>query len=84
MVFNEKKCKVLHKRHNNVQHAYSTRNGEVLQYVSEETDLGVIISKDLIPSKQCVSAVKKVSTPLAFYLNLYWTVIGPTEFLSGR
>ena len=58
MVFNVKKCKVLHVGHNNVHHGYSM-NGEVLQSVTEETDLGVIISNDLKPSKQCVSAVKK-------------------------
>ena len=75
MVFNKKKYKVLHKRHNNVHHAYSTRNGEVLQYVSEKTDLGVIISKDLIPSKQSVNAVKKVSRSsilLKSILDRYW------------
>ena len=34
-------------------------NGEILQSVTEETDLGIIVSNDLKPSKQCVSAVKK-------------------------
>ena len=37
---------------------------EVLQSVSEESDLGVIISSDLKPSKQCVSAVKKANMTL--------------------
>ena len=41
-----KKCKVLHVEHNNLPHGYSM-NGEVLQSVTEETDLGVIISNDL-------------------------------------
>ena len=58
MVFNVKKCKVLRVGHYNVHHGYSM-NGEVLQSVTEETDLGVIISNDLKPYKQCVSAVKK-------------------------
>ena len=49
MVFSVKKCKVLHVGHNNVHHGYSM-NGEVLQSVTEETDLGVIISNDLKPS----------------------------------
>ena len=63
MVFNVKKCKVLHVGHNNVHHRYSM-HGEVLQLVTEETDLGVIISNDLKPSKQCVSAVKKANMTL--------------------
>ena len=54
MVFNVKKCKVLHVGHNNVHHGYSM-NEEVLQSVTEETDL---------PSKQCVSAVKKANVTL--------------------
>ena len=36
-------------------------NGEILQSVTEETDLGIIVSNDLKPSKQCVSAVKKAN-----------------------
>ena len=38
MVFNVKKCKVLHVGHKNEHHGYSM-NGEVLQSVTEETDL---------------------------------------------
>ena len=33
--------------------------------IIEETNLGLIISKDLKPSKQCVSAVKKANMTLA-------------------
>ena len=43
MVFNVKKCKVLHVGHNNLHHGYSM-NGEVLQSVTEKTDLDVIVS----------------------------------------
>ena len=39
-------------------------NGEFLQSVTEETDLGIIVSNDLKPSKQCVSAVKKANMTL--------------------
>ena len=35
-----------------------------LQSVSEETDLGIIVSNDLKPSKQCVSAVKRANMTL--------------------
>ena len=60
MLFNVKKCKVLHIGHNNAYHNYSM-NGEDLQTVSEETDLGIIISSDIKPSKQCICAVKKAN-----------------------
>ena len=62
IVFNVKKCKVLHLGHN-VHHTYCM-NGEVLQSVTKETDLGVIISNDLKLSKQCVSLVKKANMTL--------------------
>ena len=39
-------------------------NGENLQSVTEKTDLGMIVSNDLKPSKQCVSAVKKANLTL--------------------
>ena len=39
-------------------------NGEILQSVTEETDLGIIVSNDLKPTKQCVSAVKKANMTL--------------------
>ena len=39
-------------------------NGEELQSVSEETDLVIIVSNDLKPSKQCVSVVKKANMTL--------------------
>ena len=52
MPFNVKKCKVLHIGRNNAYCEYSM-NGEFLQSVTEETDLGIILSNDLKPSKQC-------------------------------
>ena len=58
-----KKCKVLHIRHNNAYCDYSM-NCEILQNVTKETDMGIIVSNDLKPSKQCVSAVKKVNMTL--------------------
>ena len=63
MLFNVKKCKVLLIGHNNAYCDYSM-NGEILQSVTEETDLGIIVSNDLKPSKQCVSAVKKANMTL--------------------
>ena len=63
MVFNIKKCKSLHIGFNNIHYNYSM-DGEILQEVQEETDLGIIISNDLKPSKQCVSAAKKANMTL--------------------
>ena len=63
MLFNVKICKVLHIGHNNAYCDYSM-NGEILQSVTEETDLGIIVSNALKPSKQCVSAVKKANMTL--------------------
>ena len=63
MVFNVKKCKSLHIGYNNPNHDY-IMDKEVLQSVSEESDLGVIILSDLKPSKQCVRAVKKANMTL--------------------
>ena len=63
VVFSVKKCKSLHIGNNNIHHEY-TMESELLQQVTEETDLGVIISQDLKPSKQCVNAVKKANMTL--------------------
>ena len=63
MICNVKICKLLHIGHDNAYHGY-TMNGEVWQPISEETDLGVILSNELKPSKQCVSAVKKANMTL--------------------
>ena len=46
MLFNVKKCKVLQIGHNNAYCDYSI-SGEILQFVTEETDLGIIVSSVL-------------------------------------
>ena len=46
MVFNAGKCKVLHFGHNNGQVHY-IMDGNILEYVKEEQDLGVIIQSNL-------------------------------------
>ena len=63
MLFNSKKCIVLHLGHNNVHYVYYMDN-ESIQPVTEEKDLGVIISEDLKPSKQCTEVVKKANMVL--------------------
>ena len=59
MFFNVNKCNVLHIGNRNVQASY-TMNGIQLAKVKveQEKDLGVVISSDLKPSKQCSEVVK--------------------------
>jgi hypothetical protein len=66
MSFNVQKCKVMHIGHNNPEHSYSM-NGEELQTVEEEKDLGIVITKDLKPSNQCVAAVKAANRTLGMF-----------------
>lgn len=65
--FNIEKCKTLHMGSNNVQHDYfmsvgGARHG--LEKVEVEKDLGVQISRDLKPSKQCLEAAKRANNVL--------------------
>ena len=60
MLFNAEKCKVIHVGYNNVKAKYFM-DGVKLEHVSEEKDLGVIISEDLKWEKQCSSAVSKAN-----------------------
>ena len=58
MLFNIDKCKVLHLGYNNC-HADYFMDTVQLQKVSEERDLGIIVSDDLKWEKQCIAAVKQ-------------------------
>jgi len=59
MLFNIEKCKVMHLGYNSPKADY-VMDGSVLQSVSEEKDLGVIVSDDFKWEKQCCEAVKKL------------------------
>ena len=61
MLFNIEKCKVMHLGYDNPHASYfmDGKFGNRLQEVSEERDLGVIMSEDLKSEKQCVAAVKQ-------------------------
>jgi len=63
MEFNVKKCKVLHTGRNNNRFMYSM-NGLPLEEIQEERDIGVVISNDLKPSKQCAEAARRASVVL--------------------
>ena len=88
MFFNVDKCKVLHIGNRNVQANY-TMNGKQLAKVEQEKDLGVVISNDLKPSKQCSEVVKTANKLIGFIgrsfefrteeiiLNLYNALVRP-------
>ena len=88
MFFNVDKCKVLHIGNSNVQATY-TINGVQLASVEQERDLGVVISKDLKPSKQVSEVVKTANKLIGFIgrafefrteeiiLNLYNALVRP-------
>ena len=56
MLFNVKKCKVMHLGYNNGLANY-TMNGNILESVVEEKDLGVVFQNNLKWDKQCAKAV---------------------------
>lgn len=65
MPFNTAKCKVMHIGYNN-QMANYTLNGHQIEATDAEKDLGVIISKDLKFTKQCVEVEKKAQKLLGY------------------
>ena len=58
MPFNVGKCKVMHIGHNNLNANYELL-GHNIESVDKEKDLGVVISKDLKFSQQCIEAERK-------------------------
>ena len=68
MVFNKEKCHVMHLGRKNPRHYYTmgghAPGGQVLDKSKWEEDLGVIVSDDLKPSKQCLAASKKANSTL--------------------
>ena len=68
MLFNIEKMKVMHVGYNN-PHVEYAMEGVKLETVSEEKDLGVIISEDLKWEKQCSAAVEKFIRQLKAVTN---------------
>ena len=64
MVFNADKCKVLHFGHNNGQIHY-VMNGNILEFVQEERELGLIIQRNLKVDKKCAKAAKTANSVLS-------------------
>ena len=63
MEFNVKKCKVMHVGMKNPNCEYIIA-GTVLQTVSKERDIGVVVNQDLKPSLQCAESSRRASTVL--------------------
>ena len=93
MEFNAKKCKVMHFGRRNPRYNYCMGGyapaGTVLENVTDEKDIGVIVSDTLKPSNQCAKAAKKAMSVLgqmkrAFqyrdkyvWVNLYTMYVRP-------
>ena len=63
MSFNTKKCRVMHVGRTNHRYKYSME-GQTLDTVDSEKDLGIMISYDLKSSNQCIEACRKASKML--------------------
>ncbi len=94
IVFNVKKCKVMHLGFNNTCQEY-TMDGHVLEVTSEERDIGVIMAKCMKPSTQCANAARTAQTVLSqvtrafhyrdrnIFVRLYMQYVRPhLEFAS--
>jgi len=63
MSFNTKKCKVMHVGRTNQKFTH-VMDGQTLDTVDSEKDLGVMISSDLKSSNQCIQACSKANKML--------------------
>ena len=70
MQFNVSKCKVMHVGRKNPKVQY-WMNGQALETVEEEKDLGVWIQNDLKPSLQCAKAAKSANGALGMLLRSF-------------
>ena len=63
MHFNVKKCCIVHFGQKNAKHVYKM-NGQALESVSVQRDLGVSITNNCLPGNQCALAAKKANQVL--------------------
>jgi hypothetical protein len=70
MSFNVKMCKVMHFGRRNPQYDYEM-NGEKLERVEEERDIGVTVQKSLKPSAQCAKAAGTARSVLGQISRLF-------------
>ena len=79
MVFNADKCKILHFGHKNGEVRY-VMNGNILESVEKERDLGVIIQSNLKVDKQCAKAARIANSVLGmmrYFINKGVEIILP-------
>ena len=70
MAFNVAKCHVMHVGQNNPRHKYHMQ-GEALKTTEEERDIGVTVTVNLKPSRQCQKAAQTAHTVLAQILRAF-------------
>ena len=70
MLFNIDKCKTLHICSGNLNELYN-KEGRPIEAVYEERDLGIMITKDLKCSKQCLNAVKAANKILRMIKRIF-------------
>ncbi len=68
MLFNVKKCKVMHLGHNNLKQVY-TMEGQAFESTEEERDVGVTVTSNLKPTVQCAKAAQTANMVLS---QLLW------------
>jgi len=80
--FNPEKCVVMHIGHSIDTHYYMQQEGKKfeLQSVTEERDLGVVISNDLKVSRQCICAASKANKVLGLVKRQFFN-LDKTSFL---
>ena len=59
MQFNVSKCKVMHIGKQKVEHEYNMK-GQKLETVTEEKDLGILVTRDMKVAKQCTKALSLI------------------------
>ena len=69
MLFNADKCRSIHFGHNNSGHLY-TMDGKALEQVTEEKDLGIMVTDNLKCGRQVAEAAKKANRILGV-INRY-------------
>ena len=70
MLFNVRKCKVMHVGTMQFERQYLV-NDQKLEVVTQEKDLGVVISNDVKVSQQCSRLATQVQGYWAFYIEQY-------------
>jgi ribonuclease P/MRP protein subunit RPP40 len=88
MLFNARKCKVIHLGYSNEKHNYYMGD-VILEETILEKNLGVLIHNSFKPSAHCAAAVKKANSILGMikrsFIYIYYTCIiqTPCSTITG-